>query len=87
MSVQLYSCLGDARQWLPSLHSLLMCAVHVLQDGASALHLAASYGHAAVVQLLLQKHADPNVSSMYHRIRFLYTWIASSYQVSVSSHI
>ena len=40
-----------------------MCAVHALQDGASALHLAACYGHAAVVQLLLQKGADVNVST------------------------
>ena len=38
----------------------------LLQDGASALHLAACYGHAAVVQLLLQKQADPNVRT-YHR--------------------
>lgn len=44
------------------------CAwVHLLQDGASALHHAASHGHTAVVQLLLQKGADPNVRTVHYR--------------------
>ena len=38
---------------------LILLCVFVLQDGSTALHLAAAEGHAAVVKDLLRKGADP----------------------------
>lgn len=68
-----HSCVG----WLKSLTFFIF----LLQDGAGALHLAACYGHAAMVQLLLQKQADPNVRTYRRHFALLmhpyYTFLSS----------
>ena len=42
-------------------HDVIVCSASRLQTASTALHLAASKGHAAVVQVLLDSGADTSV--------------------------
>jgi len=54
-------CLHVRTSEILPLHSDISSHIHILQEGYTALYLAAQEGHEDIVELLLGAKADPNL--------------------------
>ena len=63
------------------------CMLHYPQDGDTPLCQASSNGHTAVVRLLLENKADPNISNKVNRSVKTISLVANDYKLVVMYEI
>ena len=81
-AVCLFISLSHSVFLLYGIHCMLLCLYFLSQDGWTALMLAASYGHQAAVEHLVQHGADINIQDKVSEVRIGYGWTVGCEQTS-----